>query len=337
MAIVSLQAPWPMRRAPERRARAQRARVLGRALFCAGLATVIASAASAQPCPTRDACDDQLPAAAETARGLALGTGLRASAISTSALAYTPAALALGNLYHIEANVDYMSALNTVALGGAAVDSSTSKLGAGISLRGFLSGDDGYSNDSGYDYDGIDGRVGLAVALSDAFSVGLSGRYINISTENDPAELEEGEDEDRDLVDGFTMDASIRIMPFEGLQLDIGAMNFIDRNSVLTPVTFAGSLAFSVTEALSFGADLLMDVSSYPDPQLTIGGGAEYLGGNAVPVRLGYAYDIARELHVLGLGVGYTDTKVGVDVGVRQELNGGGSTRVMAAVRYHVN
>src|SRR5262245_40470103 len=135
MPIVSFQVPRPTRCAPARRARAQRAFVLTRALLWAGAACAIAPTARAQPCPTRHACDDQLPATAETARGIALGTGLRASAISTSALAYSPAALALGNLYHIEANVEYLSGLNTVALGGAAVDSSTSKLGAGIAIR----------------------------------------------------------------------------------------------------------------------------------------------------------------------------------------------------------
>ena len=30
------------------------------------------------------------------------------------------------------------------------------------------------------------------------------------------------------------MDASLRIMPVAGLQLDIGALNFIDRDSVRT-------------------------------------------------------------------------------------------------------
>ena len=171
MAIVSLPPPRPARRAPTTDARAQRALVLACALLCAGAVTAFAPAAHAQAAvpDARTRATRSWRPRRSTARGLALGTGLRASAISTSALAYSPAALALGNLYHIEANIDYISALNTVALGAAAVDSSTSKLGAGISLRGFLSGDDGYNTDAGYDYDGIDGRVGLALALSRCF------------------------------------------------------------------------------------------------------------------------------------------------------------------------
>src|SRR6476620_4800205 len=60
--------------------------------------------------------------AAETPRGIALGTGMRAAALSASALAYSPAALAFGHLYHIEGNVDYLGGYDTVALGGAVTD-----------------------------------------------------------------------------------------------------------------------------------------------------------------------------------------------------------------------
>jgi len=56
---------------------------------------------------------------------------------------YSPGAVAVGNLYHIEGMIDYLGNFNTVALGGAVVDSSTSKLGAGLAIRGFLSGEGG--------------------------------------------------------------------------------------------------------------------------------------------------------------------------------------------------
>ena len=292
---------------------------------------------AAQDCKAlSDKRDCPKSAAPETPRGLALGTGVRAAAVSTSALAYSPAALALGNLYHIEANLDYMAALDTVALGAAAVDSSTSKVGAGIALRGFLSGDDGFDAEHRYDYDGLDGRLGVALALSDAFSLGVGARYIDLSTEEDD-DGDGQEDSDLELVQGFTMDASLRIVPVEGVQVDIAALNFLDRDSPFVPVMLTGGLAFAVASAFSLGIDVLTDMSSFDDPQVTIGGGAEYLGGNAIPVRAGYSFDIAREIHALGVGIGYTDQRVGLDVGVRQELSGGDDTRVMAAVRYYVN
>ena len=316
---------------------------VGHCLACALLGAAVAFTASTgaaqELCgnPDRDACTNDPPIAAETARGIALGTGMRAASVSTSALAYSPGALALGNLYHIEANVDYMTAFETVALGAAAVDSSTSKIGAGIGLRGFLSGDDGYATDYGYDLNGLDGRLGVAFALSDAFSIGVLGRYINVSTETE-------DNDDVELVEGFTMDASLRIVPTDGLQIDIGALNFIDLDKPYVPVMITGGIAIAAVESLSFGVDVLTDVSSFDNPQVTVGGGIEYLGGNSVPIRAGYSFDVARELHALGVGIGYTDQRIGLDLGVQQQLNKSGEdprvgheTRILAAVRYYVH
>jgi hypothetical protein len=293
---------------------------LARALLCASLlasAWLAATRASAEDCKgvSKHLCPQ--PVAAESARGLALGTGLRASALSTSALAYSPAALALGNLYHIEGNVDYLAQLKTAALGAAVVDSSTSKLGAGIGLRGFLSGKDGYG--------GIDGRLGVAFPLSEAFAIGVGARYISLSQAGAKAAR------------GFTMDASLRLTPIGPLQIDIGALNFIDVNSPYVPVTLTSAVAVSVLPSLSLGADVLADMSSFSSPQFTVGGGGEFLAGESIPLRAGYAVDIARGIHLLGAGIGYTDQRVGLDLSLRQQIHGGHETRIMAAVRYYVN
>lgn len=297
-------------------------------LACA-VSSALSAPVRAQECQAEDERSCPKPLAAETARGLGLGTGVRASAVSTSALAYSPGALALGNLYHVEGNVDYSSFPNTVAIGGAVVDSSTSSLGAGVGLRGFLSGEEGY--------DGIDGRIGLGVSLSEAFSLGIGGRYLNITLDRDFGdEVVTVED-----LSAFTMDASIRIIPVPGLQLDVAALNFIDADSPLVPLTVTGGVAFAVAQSFSLGADLLVDMSTFDNAKMTIGGGAEYLASNTVPLRLGYGYDVARKIHFLGAGVGYTDQRIGLDLGLHQELTRPGpeqhETRIMGAIRYYVN
>lgn len=271
--------------------------------------------------------------AVESARGVGLGTGVRATAVSSSALAYSPGALSLGNLYHIEGNIDYIGVGDAVALGGAVVDSSTSKLGAGIGLRGFLSGDGGY--------DGLDGRLGLGLSLSDAFALGLAGRYISLTHElPDPDE----DDELRDvkLAQGFTLDASLRVTLAQGFQIDVAALNFVDLESAEVPVTIASGMAFAVGETLSLGADVLVDVSTFDDPAITVGGGLEFLAGDAIPLRGGYRGDIARKTHAITAGIGYNDAQVGFDIGLRQNVaspneNVKNETRVMASVRYFVH
>jgi hypothetical protein len=305
----------------------------GRTAALAVLACIAAASPSttarAGECQAQDERSCPKALSAETARGLGLATGARASSVSTSALAYSPAALALGNLYHVEGNVDYSSFPNTVAIGGAVVDSSTSALGAGVGLRGFLSGDEGY--------DGIDGRVGLGVSLSDAFALGLAGRYLRVDLDrSDGSESIVVEE-----VRACTMDASLRIVPIPGLQLDIAALNFIDADSPLVPLTVAGGIAFAVASSFSLGADVLADMTTFDSGRITLGGGFEYLAGSSVPLRLGYGFDTARKIHFLGAGIGYTDQRIGLDLGVHQELTRPGpeeiETRIMGAIRYYVN
>lgn len=253
----------------------------------------------------------------ESARGVALGTGVRASAVSSSALAYSPGALAMGNLYHIEGNIDYIGVADTVALGGAVIDSSTSKIGAGIGLRGFLSGDGGY--------DGLDGRLGLALALSDAFSIGLLGRYLTVTQSGN------------DVAQGLTLDASIRVVPTEGLHIDVGALNFVDLGEAEVPVTISTAVAFAIGDSFSLGADMLVDLSTFEEAAFIAGGGLEFLAGNSIPLRAGYRADLAREIHSISAGIGYTDEQVGFDLGLRQDVAGFNETRVMAGMRYYVH
>ena len=275
---------------------------------------------------------------AESARGIALGTGLRASAISTSALAYNPAALVLGKAYHIEGLVDYMADMKTVALGGAVVDSSTSRLAAGLAFRGFLSGDDGVG--------GIDGRLGIAFPLADAISIGLTGRYISVSQS---VLINDGVTRSVSLAKGFTLDASVRIAPIPQLQLHFGSYNLIRLSSelgltpgappvsdVIAPLVLGGGLSITLADIAVIGGDVLFDLTSYSTAATTLGLGTEILIANVVPLRAGYSYDIKRTQHVLSLGVGYTDRSVGFDLSLRQDLGGIGDTRVVGAFRFYV-
>lgn len=289
------------------------------------LALAVNEAHAEPPCAV---LESRCPVAlhSDTARGLALGTGQRAGAMSTSALAYNPAALVLGKLYHIEGSVDYLAAFDSVALGAAVVDSSTSSVGAGIAFRGFLSGKQGIG--------GIDGRVALAFPLADAISIGVGLRYMNLDYDE---ELPSGVTRSGDVVSGFTMDASIRIQPAPQFQLAALAVNFLNRQSAYAPVMFGGAAAFSIAEVATLGADLLFDVSTFSATDVIFGTGLEFLVAHIVPLRIGYSFDAERELHTLSGGAGYTDRTLGFDLSIQQQLSGAHDTRVMAAFRYYIH
>jgi len=334
--------------------RAARPRRRLRALFslvCAQLSVlvlvlVVVNAARAEPpCEAfakwRDATGGAgacpRPLNGESARGLALGTGLRATAMSTSALAYNPAGLVVGKVYHLEGVVDYMPDLKTVALGGAIVDSSTSRLSAGMSLRGFLSGQGGLG--------GIDGRLGLAFPLSDGVSIGVSGRYVNATRDTPTPTVLDSAGMQTPLpapaavraVKGFTMDASIRVAPTPSVMLHAGSYNLISLDSVYAPLMLGGGVGVALGSIAVLGGDVLVDMSSFDKGAVLLGAGAEVFAGAAVPLRAGYSYDTKRSQHTLSLGVGYTDRSVGLDLSLRQDLGGEGDTRIMGAFRVYVH
>ena len=298
----------------------------GRLALALWIALVGASSARAEPpCATQPSeCPVQLNS--DTARGAALGVGQRASAVSTSALAYNPAALVLGKIYHIEGSVDYMAAWDSVALGAAVMDSSTSKVGAGVAFRGFISGDNGIG--------GMDARGGIAFPLADPISVGVGLRYMNLSHYLETAG---GARRKAELAEGFTMDASIRVQPSPVFQIAALAVNFIDVGSAYVPVMFGGSMSFSIASMANVGADILFDVSSFDSTGVLWGPSAEVLIAGIVPLRLGYSFDVQRELHTLSGGAGYTDRSVGVDLSFQQELTRGKETRVIGSFRYYVH
>ena len=260
----------------------------------------------------------------ETARGVALGTGVRASATSTSALAYNPAGLAGGRLYHLEAGAMYEPAFGRFIAQSAVADSMTSKIAAGMSIRGIFGSDSA-------EHTGIDGRLALALPLGEAISIGLSGRYMSIDGQGQTTAGVA-----RPGATGFTMDASIRISPVAGLVLAGYGYNLIDVGSPLVPLRAGGGISYTIANALTLGGDVLVDPRTFDRTRLYAGGGVEYLAAGSVPLRLGYSWDQGRQLHVVTGGLGYIERKVGVDISIRQQVSGGSDTTVMASLRYFI-
>ncbi len=289
---------------------------LAGSFFVFAFALLASTAVQADPhCEVGEPCEG--PAAFETARGLALGTGNRASSISTSALAYNTASLPSARLYHIEADVDYQPSDEVVVLGAGVVDSVTTRLAAGLAFRGTVA-----NSDQGYN--GIDFLLGLGFPFADEVAIGVSGRYVNLWDEEDH------------LVKGLTMDTSLSVRPVEALQLAFLAYNVIDRNSEYVPILLGGSTAVVLGDTFNVGADCLVDISTYEKARYVLGGGLEYVSGGTLPLRLGYAFDSGRETHAVTGGLGYISQQFSADVALRQQVAGGSDTRVMASVRFHV-
>jgi len=284
------------------------------------MASQVDHAFAAPPCVELGR-DCPLSLQTDNARGVALGTGVRATATSNSAVLYNPAALVLTRAYHVEGTVDYMPDRHTVALGGNVADSLTSRVAAGLAVRGFLGGDRGLG--------GIDGRLALGLPLSDAVSIGVSARYLNVS--HDDAQLDPG-----GKAKGFTLDASLRVSPIPSLQLYVGGFNLIDRKSAYAPVLVGGGAGLTLGDLAVIGADVLVDLSSFRRENLTFGAGLELLASQPFPIRVGYQRDSQREQNTLSFGIGYSGRQASVDLSMRQDLGGANDTRFMGGVRIDV-
>ncbi|MCA9575258.1 MAG: hypothetical protein R3B40_05235 [Polyangiales bacterium] len=263
----------------------------------------------------------------ETARGIAMGSGSRATATGTSALAYNNANLALLRLYHVEAGFQYITGRNAFTIGSAVADSISSALAAGFSFRGFFG--------NGRDYNGWDGRLGLGMALAPAISLGLGARFLRMS----PRDRDDNDTPIGEHARGFTLDASATVTPIEWLHFSVLAYNLIDLDSALAPVQIGGSLGALVSDfGLAVGADVLVDISTFSSPRVLGGFGLEYTISDIVPVRLGYRRDGGRDVHTLTLGAGYFDSKFEVDFALRHDLRARArrQTELMLTVRYNV-
>jgi hypothetical protein len=275
----------------------------------------------------------------ESARGIALGTGSRASATGTQAQTDNPANLPLAGVYHIEGFTTFSPTFKRFGSGVNVVDSMTSKLAAGMSAR-WMYGDNRSGENSGWE-----GRIGLGLPIIEMLSIGAAGRYANFTNSDTHAIAEHrappGVPWDRTFkVKGFTVDAAATLRPMDGLAISALAYNIIDLHSPLAPRLVGGSVAFGSQSGVSIGADVLVDLNQqklFDGKKLTFGGGLEYLASGLAPIRVGYAYDQGRKQHSLTGGFGYVSQTFGAQLSMRQTVSNGSETLLISSVQYFVH
>ena len=284
----------------------------------------------------------------ESARGMALGTGMRAAAASTQAQAENPANLPIGGLYHVESLISYEPQQGRLGWGASAVDSMTSQLAAGLSVRGLF-----LDNEAG-DNGGWEARLSLGMPIGDVLLLGVAGRYAKLTlsdpharveptiTEQGTVEPDPDEPPDRTFrLRGFTMDAACTLRIGNSFAVSALGYNLVDRDSPLAPVMVGGSATATLGDAgLSLGGDVLVDLNkheAFSGPKLLAGGGLEYLASGVAPIRAGYRYDQGRDQHAVTGGIGFVQRQAGFQVSLRQVVGSLPETTMMAAVQYFVH
>jgi hypothetical protein len=272
----------------------------------------------------------------ETTYGLAMGSGARAGATGTSALAYNASNMAAGSSYHVEAFSQIIPGDGGAywTIGSTIVDSYTAKRFAlGTSFRGVFGGGD-------RQYSGWDWRSAIGVQAIPQLGVGLGFRWARLRADSttsplsdptSPASVRAGP-----TFDGITLDASITITPIPLLKISGLGYNLIKTYSALAPQMAGGSVSLTPIDELTIGGDVLVDTSTFDKPKLIGGGGIGYVAGEMVPLRLGYRRDGGRDLNQITAGVGFNKGKFAVEGALRQDLGGRKETYMVFMFRYAV-
>jgi hypothetical protein len=131
-----------------------------------------------------------------------------------------------------------------------------------------------------------------------------------------------------------------------GLNLAFVAYNVLGEDSPNYPRALAGGATFQVTPSLVIGADgvwnldLDEDRPELDDPPLgRYGFGAEYFLVSSdkqagFPLRVGTVWDRSLDDSVyLTGGVGWVTAKLGIDLGMRKQVDGGDELMVLGSIR----
>ena len=312
---------------------AQRA-ILGAAIV--GLVTVvcpwqIASAQLEAPSGVGGVTNPQVPTedTLETTYGLAMGSGARAGAIGTSALAYNTSNMAAVSTYQVEAFSQIIPGSKSNGgtywtIGSSVTDSTTAKkIAMGTSFRGVFSGD-------GHRYKGWDWRSGIGIQAIPQIGIGIGFRWGRLSSDwSDGVRVGPS-------FDGITLDASMTVTPIPWLKVSGLGYNLIKTYSALAPQMAGGSLALTPIESVTIGGDVLVDFTTFEKNKIIAGGGLSYIAAEMVPLRFGYRRDSGRHLNQITAGAGFNKGKIGAEFALRQDVGGRKETYLLFMFRYLV-
>jgi hypothetical protein len=280
------------------------------------LALLVSSVAHAGPATTSieqgyDLGEIQAP------RGIGMGGALNALGSSTEALYLNPANLTSTRVYHFELLGSYWLDAQRYSIGGAVVDSSSSRLAGGFAGSG--------SCQDCFDSAGIhrnfgDLRLGVAYPFGNLLSIGLVARYLHvdqaISSGPFGATLVSDGTPDGPIMNTFTVDLGVALTPIPPLHFGLVGHNLTDPGTGLAPTTLAGGVGYD-GGVFAVEADVLGDFTTFGHPEGRVMAGGELFVGQHVPLRIGYRYDDGTRSHSLFAGVGYINKQWGI------ELSGG--------------
>lgn len=246
-------------------------------------------------------------------RSAGMGDNVVAASAGNAGVFHNPAGLAAIPIYSIEAGYDLTAGDGTHRLGLSVADSQTNGSVAGglaytFSLNnGDLSGDVDNLRDHNM-------RVALAVPLSEAFSVGVTGQYFIFSR----GRVDQSEDGDKIRYNGFSLNIGAMARLGERFFVGVAAEDLVEVEGATGPRTLRAGAGFFndvIRGQFEYGAQFLG-----ADTRHRIGFGTELML-EMVAVRVGYRHITDISENELSIGLGYRSRTFGIDMAFRQPFN----------------
>ena len=170
----------------------------------------------------------------------------------------------------------------------------------------------------------------LSRALSQSILLGVNLRWFDYDSEVG------GEGDSS----GFTFDAGAIIRPTQMVTVGVVGYNLLPQDATQYPTAMGAGITMRPANGLSIGADGLWDLDDDGDYGTTgrYGVGGEYFltstdKQSGYPLRVGGIYDKPLESSYITGGLGFINAKVGIDIGVRKQVDGGDELMIQAGLR----
>ena len=239
------------------------------------------------------------------ARSYAMGGAYRAIGLGAEAVFGNPAALGLWRTYRIEATGSYDTAVKDGVGSIAVTDSASSPLAAGfaynyLSLRPQTGRRNGHHT-----------VLGLSLPLSQNVFLGASTRYLVLS--GAPQSL-----------NAAAVDAGLLVRLGQAFVTGVSAHNIVGTDTPLLAPYYSAHMGY-VAGLFTVATDVRADFSGEGPTRWSYGAGLEYILGQAIPVRAGYAYDTLSRDSQLGVGAGFMTEGGGLDLAYKHDFSERGS------------
>jgi hypothetical protein len=243
-----------------------------------------------------------------------------------------PAGIGVSRVYHIGALAQIWPEAKRQSYGAAAVDSVTSRLGAGIGLVWNDQDPDGLKRRS------QDLRLALAYPFSDKVVFGITGRYLKLTQDGlGPLGLSyvSGGLKEQPIVNGFSFDAGLAITPSKLITLGVLGSNLSNPGNGFQPTSVGGGIAIG-NETMAFEGDAVADFTTWGKTRGRAMGGFELLAADRFPLRAGYLYDAGASAQAVSGGLGYIDTQFAIEVSARRYVVGEKATTIVVGLQYFI-